>query len=153
MTTDIPKGDAGTWLLHNETDDTRLAKHLYSLTGINKIPADTWTVYYRGQTTSEWSGPRIPSLSIDIIIRKADGNIRETIASDVAEGILPNEDGWVTVSATYDFPGYTVVNDTDYLEIDYYGKSSGNGPQHDTYISLRVDDDTLDKADQTRIEA
>ena len=42
----------------------------------------------------------------------------------------------------------------DYLEIDYYGESVKKGPEDSgAYIQLRIDDSSLDEADQTRIEA
>ena len=60
---------------------------------------------------------------------------------------------WLTKNATYDFPGYTVVDDTDYLEIVYYGEIEGNGSNRAGYLQIRIDDGTLPEADQTRIEA
>lgn len=155
-TTDtIASGETGRWLLYNESDDTRPARHLFSLTGINQIPADLWTVYYRGLADGWWWGGMggDASLSINIIIRQADGTIRQTIATNVARATLTNYYNWETVSAFYFFPGYTVADDTDYLEIDYYARSSGWGPLADSRIQLRIDDDTLAEADQTRIEA
>jgi len=154
-TTDaIPKQTTGRWLLHDEADASRYARHVFPLTGIDVIPAHTMTVYYRGRTVDEWRNNGVASLSIDVIIRQADGTIRKTIAADVAEAELATYDTWLTVSATYDFGEYTVVDDSDYLEIAYYGKSSGDGAKRDgSYIKLAVDDDSLATADQTRIEA
>jgi hypothetical protein len=156
-TYNIGRGITGSWLLHNEADDNRPARHLYPLTGINQIPAATWTVYYHGFADGNWRFPQFgyASLSIDIIIRQADGGIREVIADDVAEATFTTEQSWVTISEDYNFPGYTVVDDTDYLEIDYYGKSNGLGPwwSNDNYIQLRIDDNTLDETEQTRIVA
>ena len=62
-------------------------------------------------------------------------------------------DTWLTKSATYAFPGYTVVDDSDYLEIVYYGEIRGNGSNTPGYMQLMIDDSTLDESDQTRIEA
>lgn len=154
-TTDaIPKQITGRWLLHNEADASRYARHVFPLAGIDVIPAHTMTVYYHGRTVDEWNNSTDARLNIDILIRQADGSIRQTIATDVADGILTEYDAWQTVSGTYDFPEYTVVDDTDYLEIAYYGKSTGGGPKRDgSYIKLAVDDGSLAEADQTRIEA
>ncbi|MFC1964279.1 hypothetical protein ACFLV1_02740 [Chloroflexota bacterium] len=145
--------ETGRWLLHNAADASRLSKHVSSLAGVSEIPAATWTAYYHAQSTANWTGPACPSLSIDIVIRKADGSIRDTLATDVAEAVLSDPYDWQTISAAYSFPGYTVVDDTDYLEIDYYGKSSNGGPDESSLIQLSVDDSSLSKAEQTRIEA
>jgi hypothetical protein len=155
-TNTINRGQTGRWLLYNAADSTRDAMHLFSLTGIDRIPTATWTVYYRGMAEGTWRGGPWgnASLSINIVIRRADGSIRQTIANDVANANLTDYYSWETVSATYNFPGYNVVDDSDYLEIDYYARSSGSGPQTmNSHIRLRIDDDTLDKSDQTRIEA
>ena len=149
----IAKHETGRWLLHNESDGARPGRHIYSLAGIDEIPASAWTVYYRAQSTGKWVGAGYPGLSIDISIRKADGTIRETIATDVAEATLVSPYTWQTISATYHFPGYTVADYTDYLEIDFYGKSSGSGPNENSSIQLNVDDGNLTEAGQTRIEA
>ena len=54
--------------------------------------------------------------------------------------------------AIFAFPGYTVIDENDYLEIDYYVESI-LGPDNDTgYLQLLIDDDTLGEANQTRIE-
>jgi hypothetical protein len=147
---------AGRWLLYNQSDNTRDARHLFSLAGINSIPADTWTVYYRGMAYGTWWGGYWgdASLNISITIRRADGTIRQTITNNAANAVLNDYYHWQTVSGTYNFPGYTVEDSTDYLEIDYYGSSSRWGPQSygNNYIRLDVDDDTLPLSQQTRIE-
>jgi hypothetical protein len=109
----------GRWLLHNSISPSRYARHLFPLSNINMISASTWTVYYRGRADG-WASGTVgnASLNIDIIIRRADGTIRQTIASDVAEAVFTSRNNWINISATYNFPGYTVVDETDYLEID-----------------------------------
>jgi hypothetical protein len=152
MTTDvIAEGGTGRWLLHNESDSSRLAKHVYPLTGIEQIPAHVEIVHYRARAMGSWKGD--PSLSIGILIRKSDGTIRDTIAPDVANAVITSIGNWQTISAVYNFLQYSVVDDTDYLEVDYYGESSKQGPDASGgYIQLRVDDDSLSEDDQTRIE-
>ena len=157
-TTDIiAKHEIGRWILHNEADDSRLARHVYSLAGIDTIPASTWTVYYRCRG---WDFTDIKdndvNFDIDILIRQADGNIRTTIATNEADAYLSKtdpEDTWMTKSGTYDFPGYTVVDPTDYLEIVFYAETDTSGPGDPGYLQLRIDDSSLADADQTRIEA
>jgi hypothetical protein len=144
-------------ILYNENDTSRYARMLFPLTGITQIPAQTWTVYYRCRT---WGGNQFPqsdndvNFNIDIVIRKADGAIRTTLATDVAAAYLTTTEGqtWVTKSGTYDFPGHTVVDETDYLEIVYYGETDSGGPQDGPgYMQIRIDDSSLAVSDQTRI--
>jgi len=153
------KSEAARKMLHNESQPSRLAKHVFPLTGISEIPAATWTVYYRCRT---WGAPKFPkkngdvNFDIDILVRKADGTVRTTIATNEADAYLTKDEVeiWLTKSATYDFPGYTVVDDSDYLEIVYYGETDSGGPQTGPgYMQLRIDDNNLAEADQTRIEA
>jgi hypothetical protein len=84
---------------------------------------------------------------IDVLIRKADGTIRSTIATNVASsGNLTSTA--TTLSGTYPFGAYTVVDQTDYLEIDYYVAATTLSSAN---ASLRVDDQTLALSNQTRI--
>jgi hypothetical protein len=144
-------------LLYNIDDPTRPAKHIYSLIGISKIPAATWTVYYRGFVGGYGGFPQGDDevcFNIDIVVRKADGTIRDVIDLSAAPAYVAEGEGgvWMTFSTFYDFPGYTVVDQNDYLEIDYYGlaKVGPNAPLG--YIRLSMDDNTLSVLEQTRIE-
>ncbi|MFC1982292.1 hypothetical protein ACFLV5_00650 [Chloroflexota bacterium] len=155
-TTDLFDTDeADRKMMYDETQPSRPARHVFSLLGISEIPASTWTVYYRCRT---WEINQIQdgdvNFDIDILIRKLDGTVRATIATGVADAYLASgeEETWLTKSGTYDFPGYTVVDESDYLEIVYYGETDASGPQEDPgYMQIRIDDDTLPEADQTRI--
>jgi len=130
--------DAGT------TGRKLMAKFVYQLTGISSIPTSTWTIYYRaykGHTLVSAHG------DVDILIRMANGTVRTTIATNVANSSALTT-SYSTVSGTYSWGTYTVVNQTDYLEIDYYievtAVKAGN------FVYLRIDDNTLPTADQTR---
>ncbi len=155
--TEFAKNEGGEKILENESQNYRPARHIFPLIGIEEIPEATWTAYYRGYVFGEGEFPQGDGdvwFIIDITVRKADGTLRETIASRVAEApIDKNEEGiWLTKSGTYSFPGYTVEDESDYLEIDYYGKTV-LGPNGDWgYMELSVDDSTLPLTDQTRIE-
>jgi hypothetical protein len=156
-TTDLfAAGEASKKIMHSENDASRPARHVFSLTGISRIPAATWTAYYRCRTL-DFQGIKDNEISfyIEILVRKADGTVRTTLATEAAKAYLQSDevDTWVTKSATYNFPGYTVVNDSDYLEIVYYGETAGDGPDNDGYMQIRIDDSTLDEAEQTRIKA
>jgi hypothetical protein len=151
-------GESGRKILVNSEVNGRPARHIFPLIGIEEIPASDWTVYYRCLASGDGQFPQSDGdvrFNIDILVRKADGTIRTTIASGVAAAYIGASEGetWLTKSANYTFPGYTVVDENDYLEIDYYGQTT-QGPGGDSgLMELIVDDDTLPMADQTRIEA
>jgi hypothetical protein len=155
---EFAKDVGGRKLLENESQPSRLAKHVFPLVGISKIPEATWTVYYRCFTWGDGEFPQEDEdvrFNIDILVRQADGTLRATIATNVAEAYIDkDEEGiWLTKSATYNFTEYTVIDDSDYLEIDYYG-ATDLGPNSDLgYMQLLIDDDTLDATEQTRIKA
>jgi len=151
-TAGISDNGTGRWLLYNSTDASSNATHLFPLSGIKKITAAIWTFNYHGRADGWESGSLANAfLSVDIVIRKADGSIRTDLATDVAQAYFTSSNNWIDISASYNFPGYTVVNDTDYLEIDYYGNSENDGPVGTSYLSLMVDDGSLPVSSQTCI--
>jgi len=123
-----------------------MAKFVYSLTGVSSIPASTWTVYYRA---SQGHGNVESHCDVDILTRMSNGTARSTIATNVANSTtLTDTTSWVTLSGTYSWATYNVVDQTDYLEIDYYREVT---TVKATYlVNLRIDDNTLAVADQTR---
>ena len=153
MRADFAKNEIARKLLYN---DTRPAKFIYPLIGINQIPMANWTVNYRcflsdGFLTAV--NDRV-YLNIDIKIITKDGVVRNTInGSPAAEVSLTRDqlNSWITVSGNYSFSSYTVADENDYLEIDFYGETKDK--VNDGYILLSIDDNTLPIADQTRIEA
>ena len=84
---------------------------------------------------------------VDILIRKSDGTIRQTIATDVANSETLSTTTQILLG-TYSWPADTVVDQTDYLEIDYYLDVTTAKSGVTAY--LRIDDDALAIADQTR---
>jgi KaiC/GvpD/RAD55 family RecA-like ATPase len=91
--------------------------------------------------------PPLAHADVDILIRRADGTVRQTIATDVANSeALSTKDQ--TLSGTYSWAAYTVVDETDYLEIDYYLDVTMANPGVTAY--LRIDDDSLPIIKQTR---
>ena len=58
---------------------------------------------------------------------------------------------WQTLTATYAFPGYTVVDQTDYLEIDLFAEATSNASEGSLSVDFRIDDPTLPVTDQTRV--
>ncbi len=145
--------EGGRKLLLNENQTARPAKFIFPLAGISQIPAGTWTFYYRCLAGGEGfpAADGDVRFNADILVRRADGTVRATIASGAASAFIDQDesDTWVTKAATYAFPGYTVINENDYLEIDYYGQTGqGSGS-----MELSIDDDSLSPDEQTRIEA
>jgi hypothetical protein len=149
----ISGNETGRWLLHDSADASQNATYLYPLSGINKIAAANWTVHYHGRADG-WAAESLAnaSLSIDILIREADGSIREILAANIAGAYFSTSNNWTDISASYSFPGYTVVNNTDYLEVDFYGNSENSGPDGTSHLSLMIDDRSLPESGQTRIE-
>ncbi len=121
-----------------------MGKFVYQLTGISSIPASTWTIYYRAYRDT---GSSRAHGDVDILIRMSNGTVRTTIATNAANsgGLAAS---WSTRSGTYSWAAYTVVNQTDYLEIDYYIEVTT--AQNGRFVYLRIDDNTLATANQTR---
>jgi hypothetical protein len=132
--------------LSNSTSATgrRLfGRFAYSLSGVSSIPSSTWTIYYRSWLSN--SGPTCHD-DVDILIRQSDGAVRMTVATDVANSSNLSTTQQ-TLSGTYTFPSYVVVNQTDYLELDYYVHVATSASRT---AYLRIDDSTLGTTLQTR---
>jgi archaellum component FlaF (FlaF/FlaG flagellin family) len=154
---DFSTNESARKLLYDSAQPSRPAKYVYPLVGVSEIPKAKWTVYYRGYVWSDGAFPqekKDTGFNIDIIIRKADGSLRTTIATMVASAwVLPAEKNtWMTWSSFYNFPGYTVVDQNDYLEIDYYGHSMSGPDASWGLMELSMDDNSLPVSEQTRIE-
>jgi len=88
---------------------------------------------------------------IDIVVRDAADAVRATLATDVANSANITSTSWQTFTATYSFSEYTVVDATDYLEIDLFADASTNNSGESVSVDFRLDDNTLPTADQTRL--
>ncbi|NQW22663.1 MAG: hypothetical protein HQ475_04365 [SAR202 cluster bacterium] len=89
---------------------------------------------------------------IDILIRDAAGTVRATLATDVASSANITSATWQTLTATYAFSEYTVVDATDYIEIDLFANvPTTNISGESVSVDFRLDDNTLPAADQTRV--
>jgi hypothetical protein len=92
--------------------------------------------------------PSAGHCDIDILIRQSDGTVRTTLATNVApSGAITASVG--TLSGAYSFASYSVIVQTDYLELDFYVDTTTACPG--TNASLRIDDNTLTTAQQTRV--
>jgi len=118
-------------------------KFVYSLSGIIKILAATIYATYRAYT-----GGGTVNAQIDIKIVQSNGQSRTTIATGVSKSANLGS-AWATYTgANYSFAEYTVVADTDYLEIDYVANVTVK--KANQYAYLRIDDNTLATSNQTR---
>jgi len=127
-----------------------MGRWVYSLNGIVSVPASTLTVTYRAMRSANASSV-VAHGDIDILIRKSDNTIRTTIATNVANSpSLTLVNTWETLTGTYNWAAYTVVDQTDYLEVAYYIEVTT--PQSSKQVRLLVDDNALPLADQTKIE-
>lgn len=116
--------------------------------------AGTVTISWSTNYTPNWVcsavgiNPVVPvgHCDIDVLIRKSDGITRSGIATNVANsGALTSTA--TTLSGTYSWGAYTVVDQTDYLEIDYYVDVTTTSSLN---AYLRIDDTALG-SDQTRV--
>ncbi|MCW4011073.1 MAG: hypothetical protein NWF05_10725 [Candidatus Bathyarchaeota archaeon] len=86
-------------------------------------------------------------ISADLKVITSDGSTRATLATNVASSSSLTTSP-ATLSATYSFEGYAVVNQTDFLEVDYFVDVSVASTVN---AHLRIDDQALAESDQTRI--
>jgi hypothetical protein len=158
LRTQFNNGETGRKILQTVGGNGHTASHLFPLLGIAEIPAAEWTVYYRCLT---WGDGQFPAndgdvrFSLDILVRRADGSVSTVISSPAAAVDINTDDEgtWVTKSVTFTFPGYTVIDPDDYLEIDFYGETD-HGPESGAgYMQLIIDDNTLPVLLRTRLEA
>lgn len=111
--------------------------------GDNKV--EVWISAYTNLTDLDVKA------NIDVIVRKSDDTIRSTLLTNVGDTALLTSDSWATTTITFAFPGYTVVDTTDYLEIDIYAEATSNNSAGPVSVEFRIDDPTLPIADQMKI--
>jgi len=87
-------------------------------------------------------------IDIDVSILESDGTIRTAIANNVADsaGLTASP---ATLSGTYSWATYAIVDQTDYLEIDYYVEVTA--ATLGMVAFLRIDDNALPLSEQTRM--
>jgi hypothetical protein len=90
----------------------------------------------------------VAQASVDILIRKSDNTVRQTLATNVAVANLATIEN--TLQASYSFSGYPISDNTDYLEVDYYCNVTSPGPSGTAY--LKIDNSSLSNNLQTRVE-
>jgi hypothetical protein len=89
---------------------------------------------------------------VDILIRQADGSIRDTIGTDIANSPDITGDDWQSINGSFDFSGYTVVDPTDYLEIDLFVEATVNTSGLETIIDFDIDNPAIPPDNQTHLQ-
>ncbi len=87
-------------------------------------------------------------VDIDVLIRKSDGAIRAVLATGVANSADLTSTP-ATLSGMYSMAAYSVLDQSDYLEIDYYVDVTSAMSGVAAY--LRICDNSLVAVDQTRM--
>jgi len=103
-------------------------------------------------TTGENLGPTTLHADMDVLVRKANGQLRATLDTDVANSLsidVTNE--WATITATYTPPAYVIVDQTDYLEFNIFAEVTFNDGE-DTTMQFMFDDNTVAPDEQAGIE-
>ncbi|MCI0902547.1 MAG: hypothetical protein J4N75_03520 [Chloroflexi bacterium] len=137
------------------------ATHYQAAIGL-RSPDNVWEEYMSNTGVEVWITGYTRSINldvvtnVDIIVRKADNTIRLVggnpyILSAVAPTTNIDTDTWQTQTITFAFPGYTVVDPTDYLEIDIYAEATSNLSGETISVDFRIDDPALATADQMRV--
>lgn len=147
-------GVARTLTIDSATTGRKLwGKFVYNLSGVDSIPAANWTFHYRVMRNASEPGAKLPTAHADVnaTIRKSDGTVRDVIATNVANSpdFAAASLSWETVSASYSLESYTVVNQTDYLEVNFYCEVTAKGTKSE--CNIMIDNNTLALADQMRI--
>ena len=120
-----------------------IGKFDYPLTGITTIPASSGNILYRVKRDANVVG----TCDADIVIRESGGSLRTTLASTTAAtGNIGAS--WSTLSGSYSTSAYTVVSQTDYLEIDCYVEVTTK--QNNQNMYLNIDNSSLAQNLQTR---
>jgi len=88
---------------------------VWSFAGIESLTACTWNV--REQINSDLYGIYAQG-AIRVRVLKSDDSVRSTLFTSYSTSEY-QLNGWTLASWSYSFAGYTVVDNTDYLEIDF----------------------------------
>lgn len=142
---EVGTGGSGSSRAGNDGDDT--------LAAIPNSYTMSWNMSFYSDVIAQAvalkpAPPPIGHLDIDILVLKSDGAIRTTIAANAANSADLTTMS-ITQSGTYSLGTYTVVDQTDYLEVDYYVEVTASTSGTAAY--LRIDDNSLPATDQTKL--
>jgi hypothetical protein len=120
-----------------------------------RVRIDAYTVGTAGEVRLDWipvevtyTPLAVAQASVDILVRHDNGAINDNIASDVAISDNLTQTA-TTLSKNYAWAAYTVENQKDYLEIDYYVDVTTAATGENAY--LKIDNNTLAIDNQTRV--
>ncbi|MEE8363077.1 MAG: hypothetical protein V3S18_03295, partial [Dehalococcoidia bacterium] len=127
--------------------DPNEGRFVFPLDGYTHLSDSDWAVTYR--VRKEAADADIHA-DIDVLVRKANGDVRTTLATDAAA--TPNIEGsvWLTETVTFATSEYTIVDPTDYLEIDLFAHITRNNGGS-AILYFRLDDSTAALTQQTGI--
>jgi len=124
---------------------------------INPSPGSVTASWQTGSTTVGYvclavvinpaATSAVGTINASILIRESSGTVRQTIASNIATSASLTASA-STLTGSYTFPGYTVVSQSDYLEIDYYVSTSTTDS---TNAYLMIDNSALTQSQQTSV--
>jgi len=117
----------------------------FQLTGVAKILAATIYGTYRARHDASTG---VVHCDIRISVFTNLGALRTLIADGVSDSANLTTTWTTYTGANYSFAEYTVVDQADWLVISYYAHITTSEALHTAY--LRIDDNTLAVADQTR---
>ena len=126
--------------------------HFQAAVGLNNN--NEWYMFVQSNAIDVWIAgyTRLVRMDvhadIDVLIRDASDNVTTTLDSHVAITGNVTDTNWQTFTITYAFPGYTVVDPTDYLEIDLFADATLNISEETASLDFRIDDPTLAVTDQ-----
>ena len=150
-------------LRHGDSTDNwdkmvEASTHLQGAVGINDL--NEWATFIEDTAVETFIAAYTRPVDVevhadmDVLVRQANGSVRGGIplAVDVANSGDILGTGWQTLKASFTFPAYTVVDQTDYLEIDLFAEATSNISDVDVLVDFRIDDPVLASVDQMRID-
>jgi hypothetical protein len=132
--------------------------HLQGVVGLDS--ANNWEEYISSAnvdvsiaayTTGVNLGPTTIHADMDVLVRQANGQVRTTLGTNVANMIpIDVTNAWLTVTATYTPSEDVIVDQSDYLEFALFAHVTINDGA-DTNMEFSFDDNTAERSDQTGV--
>ncbi|MDA0263027.1 MAG: hypothetical protein O3A93_01940 [Chloroflexi bacterium] len=126
--------------------------------GVGLNDQNVWEEYMESDAADVWIAAYTRFLTwdvhadMDILVRQASGLVRATLASETANSGVISSATWQGYLASHVFPAYTVVDQTDYLEIDLFADSVTNDFSRAMSVDFRIDDAVYPVSTQTNID-
>ena len=136
--------------------DKKLVKRSHGQGGVGLDADNIWEEYLEKETidvsiAAYTMGPNLTDSDIhadlNVLVRKANGEVRTTLATNVGNTADITFTEWTTVTATFTPSEYTVVDQTDYLEFNVFAEVTWNEGSTAS-LEFRFDDNTISLDDQ-----